>query len=787
MPDELNGRDLIADFLDAVRLRHLDQCQEILEALEALSDQQPVFKPWCRYMHGSLAFERHRWAEAERIFTELLQVEPEPELHARAMYTLGRSLDAQGRWEEAIAVFEQCLSIFIELGQITEQARAWKHIAISLHKGFTQGDFGPTVLWQAIGHCQSALDALESMVDPPSDATWLKGTVWNTLGIIRMNLRQWDEAIACYQQDLAICRALDDRFGMGLTYGNLGEVYQKRSRDNWPEALAAYQQALSIIREFDDRYEETEALANLAFLYQEMADYEQALDYYGQAIDIIEDLRAGILSEEARAGFFATIVDTYANAVLLCLEAGREAQAFDYVERARSRAFLDILAARSPNLSREMEATTITLTEVQAALPANALLLEYFTTGLVEAQEGRTPADPGAERHRFPPAKTLIFAITRDGLQVHDVSLHPNDLRPSQLDNVVERHFLDHQIRRTLYAKLIASVEILLRGRHRLYLVPHGPLHYIPFQALIAADGETLLREEGPQLVYAPSATLLFRYRQMEPAQTPTPCLALGYNGAGAARLRFAEEEARSIAQLTGGHALSGPRPKKATLYDQAPGYRLLHFSCHGDFDPDSPLASALHLAPGEALTALDVLEHLRLHCDLVTLSACESGLSRVRRGDELVGFIRAFIYAGAPTLISTLWRVDERSTRVLMEKFYQEVQTGVGFAEALKRAQLYLRDLTRKEALDVLVRFLADEILDSVAPPGERRSDLPVAEAVLQRADAYLKGLATKAGSDDVGRSLGEGDEERIFADPYYWAPFTLVGDHGSVSLERE
>ncbi|MFN8459061.1 MAG: CHAT domain-containing protein [Anaerolineae bacterium] len=128
----------------------------------------------------------------------------------------------------------------------------------------------------------------------------------------------------------------------------------------------------------------------------------------------------------------------------------------------------------------------------------------------------------------------------------------------------------------------------------------------------------------------------------------------------------------------------------------------------------------SLRLGPDETLTALEVLKSLRLRCDLVTLSACESGLSRVRRGDELIGFMRAFSYAGARALVDTLWRVNDRPTRLLMERFYQEIEAGLGFAEALKRAQLYVKHL-----------------------------------------------------SDQTGQPL--------FADPYYWAAFSLIGAHGS------
>ena len=729
MLNESGGQELIETFFAALKLRELTQCETVLAQLQSLSREQPAYEPWCDYFDGILANERdHDWAEAERIFSHLLQTSLDPSLRSRVLLALGRTYEYQGRWDEAIHAYKDTLPLFAKLDSPIDQAKSWKQIAISYRRGFTRGDFDPQVLQQAIEYCQLALDVLEPTTEPsPDDVAWLKGSVWNTLGAIYMNLARWDEATFCYQQDMAICRSLNDRFGMGLSFGNLGEVYQKRGQDYWPEALEAYQKALSIIREFDDRYEETDALTNLGFLHQEMAKYPLALDYYSQAIALIKDLRAGISSEKARAGFFATTVDTYANAILLCLETGDERQAFNLVERARSRAFLDALSARSPELARKMEAPTLTLAEVQAALPDDALLLEYFTTGLVEAQDGR-PTAQRPERHRFPPTRTLILAATRDGLQVHDASISPNDLRPRQLDSVVERHFLRPEIRRTLYDRLIGPVEHLLRGRRRLYLVPHGPLHYIPFQALVAPDGDTLLREDGPPLVYAPSATLLFSrgLRETERAHEPClptgkpclptgrPCLSLGYDSEGTTRLRFAEKEAHNVARLTGGRVLAGPVPKKAALFSQAENYRLLHISCHGEFDPEAPLSSALHLAAGETLTALEVLDHLRLRCDLVTLSACESGLSRVRRGDELMGLIRAFMHAGAPALVSTLWRVDERSTMMLMERFYREIQAGVGFAEALRRAQLYLRSL----------------------PP---------------------------------------------FADPYYWAPFILVGNHGS------
>jgi CHAT domain-containing protein/tetratricopeptide (TPR) repeat protein len=772
------GQQLIDAFFKALGLVQLAQCRQLLHALEELARQAPEYLNWHTYLTGIMANElEHDWAKGQRIFTALLATDLEPAIHGRVLIALGRTYDYQGCWREALNVYEQCLKLFSRDDQVLDRVKIWKNMAITLEKGFTQSDFREDALYQAITYCRLALETLQASAHPREEERWLEATTWNTLGLIYRNLADWPQAIRCFERRIALGHALNNRYGVGMASNNLAEVLQHQGREKWPEALQAYLEARRIYREFGDTYQEIDVVANLAALYRDMGDLAAAHAHYRQAIDLIEDLRAGVSAEAARAGFFATVAHTYANAVLLCLEAGQPEQAFDYVEQARSRAFLDLLAARSPDLSEKLRAATMSLAEVQAALPEEGLLLEYFTTGLIEVRERRAAAGP-ARRHRFPPARTLIFAVTREALAVYDVGLSPNDLQPGRLDSAAERHFLQPAIRRALYDQLIAPVAGLVQGRRRLYLAPHGPLHYIPFQALTDPEGRTLLREGGPQIVYAPSATFLFRHGRATPGRASAPCLAIGYNGDGTTRLHFAEEEARGIARLLGGHTLTGTTAKRAALYDQARQYRILHISCHGVFDPRAPLNSALHLAPGEDLTALDVLDHLRLGSDLVTLSACESGLSRVRRGDELTGLMRAFVYAGTPALICTLWRVDERSTRILMERFYQQVQGGTGFAEALKCAQLYLMNLTRKEALELLISFMADEVLGCGSLAGTGATNSPARPAPVRQAGAYLKGLPAPHAPAPAEALLAGPDDERIFADPYYWAPFILIGE---------
>ena len=120
----------------------------------------------------------------------------------------------------------------------------------------------------------------------------------------------------------------------------------------------------------------------------------------------------------------------------------------------------------------------------------------------------------------------------------------------------------------------------------------------------------------------------------------------------------------------------------------------MIHLASHGEFDPVNPLASALKLASGPTtangdLTAEDVFG-LQLDAELVTLSACQTGLGSIQAGDEVIGMNRAFLYAGTPSLLSTLWRVSDVSTAVLIKHFYRNYDDA-SRAEALRQAQLHV------------------------------------------------------------------------------------------------
>jgi CHAT domain-containing protein len=135
---------------------------------------------------------------------------------------------------------------------------------------------------------------------------------------------------------------------------------------------------------------------------------------------------------------------------------------------------------------------------------------------------------------------------------------------------------------------------------------------------------------------------------------------------------------------------LTGAEATEQAFQRHAPRADLIHLASHAVFREDNPLFSAIRLADG--WLSLYDLYRLRLRASLVTLSACETGVSQVLAGDELVGLSRGFFEAGAASVVVSLWSVDDESTARLMERFYAGLAAGLGPAVAMRRAQAELR-----------------------------------------------------------------------------------------------
>jgi CHAT domain-containing protein len=245
-----------------------------------------------------------------------------------------------------------------------------------------------------------------------------------------------------------------------------------------------------------------------------------------------------------------------------------------------------------------------------------------------------------------------------------------------------------------LYNLLIAPLALDPETTPQLAIVPHGPLHYLPFAALRAPDETYLIQQYALTLLPSVSAIEILKDKAQE-GQVGS-LLALGNPDTAEAKpeLPNAQAEAEAIAQFYNpAQVLTGPQATESMVQTQAEQFNFLHLAAHGFYDEFNPLNSTLYLAPDETNDGnLQVREiyNLKLkNAELVVLSACETQMGNVGNGDEVVGLSRAFFVAGAPTVVASLWSVPDAPTEQLMRYFYSYLKDPkTNKALALAKAQ---------------------------------------------------------------------------------------------------
>jgi CHAT domain-containing protein len=327
---------------------------------------------------------------------------------------------------------------------------------------------------------------------------------------------------------------------------------------------------------------------------------------------------------------------------------------------------------------------TATTAELQNSLGSDETAIEYFTT-----------AD-----------EISAFVVTRDSIDVVRGLASKREMEgtlaalrfqiekfnygAAYVDGFFEQlNQAANQYLGLLYRDLFSGIEGRLR-HHRLIVIPHGALHYVPFHSLLNRSGYLVDQFE---ISYAPSATVLMLCRKMN-AQPHLPkrsdkVVALGFGGHDTPEVAG---EIRAIGALfPNAVKLTGNQATHDNLLRAAPSARYLHLASHGYFRRDNPMFSFLKLADSN-LNFYSLLD-LKLNAEMVTLSACHTGVNKVFPGDELHGLMRGFMHAGAPSLVASLWATSDESTAKLMKRMYTEISAGASKRAALRTAQLAVKD----------------------------------------------------------------------------------------------
>lgn len=764
----------------------------------------PMFGPTRRRELGMAYFRVGEYGEALRWFSDaeaaleeasLPDAEHRDEL-ARIRSNSGLAYVELGEYEPAKKALREAADLHQGLGRITQASISRTGLGNALREEARVKGASYTASIEAY---EEALNALNRQDGGDGESKDRESDVYLELGRALLADRKPGPALSFLEKSLLLTSVSNLTQHAAEHYLYIGEAHVDLGTLELASRFLS--KAATLAEKYDTPETRWRALHKLALVQRSGGHLTKCAQTLQTCIETIERLRSQYLPESTKISMLSPKEKPYADMVaLLCrtessgaLESDAQAikQAFDYVERAKSRVFAEQLAGTNlgsaglPVQLLEQEGTlSQTLRRLQARHKAEAKPQKYdWGSDVAQAEDElrrlhEEIAETGARgreyvtlRRAFPLGYDTLRSILKEAENTDQTTSTRNDEATHKRRVVLAEYFTTddevllfvcrsdfdapkfHRVdvaqddlwqwRRMVFEELERHsdwdledwqtqlgplIEPLARWSAEddiVWIVPHGDLHRLPLHAL-KVDGRYLI-ERNP-VFYTPSSSMMRYCQNKGTGQLKTARVF----GDSLGDLKDAREEARMVGDLFGSDPNLGDRATKTALkeaLEAVPGaIDVLHLACHGRFDSNEPLKSCVLLAPyrdgagkerryieDRDLTAREILE-LELRAQLVTLSACESGISERRAGDELIGLTRSFIYAGASSVIVSLWSVADESTRVLMKEFYSSLL------------------------------------------PGSKEASLTKVEA-LRSAQRHL---------------IGEGDPLRH---PFYWAPFVLVG----------
>ncbi len=566
-----------------------------------------------------------------------------------------------------------------------------------------------------------------------------EGQSLGNLGAAYYYLGDYTKAIDYHQQRLAIAQEIKDRRGESAALSNLGIAYD--SLGDYAKAIDYQQQGLAIAREISDKNGEGQSLNNLGFALQKSGNLTEAENVLRTGIDTWESLRERLRDNDAyKISIFEQQNRTYRLLQEVLIAQNNPNAALEISERGRARALVELLAKRNATRSNSANSPitppTIALLQ-QTAKQHNATLVEYsIITDDFKIKGKQEPHE----------SELYIWVIKPTG----EVTFHRSDLKPlwqkentslaklittsresigvrnrSELATISaeptpeaqqQRLAQQRQKLQQLHQLLIEPIANLLPTdpQSRVIFVPQSQLFLVPFPALIDASGKYLI--EKHTILTTPSIEVLNSTRQQRqrlkansnPVSSDVlivgnPAMPKVWNPQSSKLeqlpyLEGAGREAEAIATFFRVPALFDEQATERTIKQRISNARIVHLATHGLLDYGSPqdtgvrdFPGAVALAPGDGedglLTSAEILQ-MNLKAELVVLSACDTGRGKLT-GDGVVGLSRSLISAGVPSVIVSLWAVDDAATTELMREFYQQWQQKPDKAQALRQAML--------------------------------------------------------------------------------------------------
>ncbi|WP_156816728.1 CHAT domain-containing protein [Desulfovibrio oxyclinae] len=583
------------------------------------------------------------------------------------------------------------------------------------------------------GRLDESMSRLEKALamDRRAGSRW--GQAYALRNMARTMLEKGDPEAAwpLLEEALALTRRIGNRINEAKVLAVMGSV--RLEQGSAGEAAEHFEAARAVAQEVGLPEVRWRALHGLGSVARANGELERARDLFGEAVEIIEGLRAAVSMQELRDGFSVGRTEPYEDLVRVLADLDRPREAFHVAERSRARSLVEMLG-NGPRRMRDELGTQLynsltafrdrireqrallrrsELEAEQEVYARNLALLEDRYSDLLLRARNENPElaniveadalhlaevsrllDEGVSLlvYYLLDDEILCWVVRPDGFTLHRTPADRIQLGKDVLDyrRALQNLEPEDRLSRSLYDRLLGRLDI---PEGTVGIVPHGVLHHLSYAGL--DDGDEYFVDRHP-LFRVPSASVMAYTFKRRGRNAGEVLIAADPDlGDSALELPFARREGRSVAfNFPDAILLTGSKAAKPEVLRDMGRSRIVHIAAHGEFDRENPLLSTVRLASGQGgdgdLSASEVFG-VSTPADLVVLSACQTGLSAVSAGDDVTGLNRAFIFAGTHVLAASLWRVSDVASAMLMKSFYRNLET-MTKSGAMRRAMLHVR-----------------------------------------------------------------------------------------------
>ena len=630
----------------------------------------------------------------------------------RAYCSLGLAYYSLGKFQEAIEYHNQHLSIVKEVGNRAGEGRAYGNLG-NAYRSLRK-------FQEAIEYHSECLSIAKEVGDRAGE-----GRAYGDLGISYDSLGKFQEAIEYHNQDLSIAKEVGDRAGEGRAYGNLGNVYL--SHGKFQEAIEYHNQDLSIAKEVGDRAGEGRAYGNLGNVYLSLGKFQEAKECYHSSVEVFDVVRASLKSQDACKISFRELYRGVYNGLWRTLsKLDLTDEALYAAERGRAQALVDSLkiqygltalasASFEPKETISYISNKICTQTIFVGLNKNVITFWVIDKeSNFKLREREIDGRSASKDSITVLLETTLMKIeagvrvrcenrSLDGPTDDSWSERGDDQEPAQaLQCTIESLQPLHDV-------IIGPIADICHG-NELIIVPDGPLCLAPFSALseslrirtVPSLTSLKLITDSPEDYHSRSGALL----------VGDPCLKEVTDLWGDPRfkeLHFARQEVEMIGEILNIPPLTGTEASKNKVLERIKSVALVHIAAHGraetgeialapnvgwESDPiilKSRLKVKIPKEDYYMLKMSDVLA-VRLRARLVVLSCCHSGRGELK-SEGVVGIARAFLAAGARSVLVSLWAISDKATMEFMKSFYQHLIEGKSASVALHQAMKTLRN----------------------------------------------------------------------------------------------